>query len=474
MDTRTAEVTSPPGDQRLHGNLGVAGVSFMVIAAAAPLTVVGGAMSLGLASGNGAGIPAAYLATLVVLLLFVTGFTAMTPLVRSAGAFYSYVHTGLGRRAGISTGYAALLSYLALYIGVYALFGTGTASLVESFGGPEIPWWIWGALGMASVAFLGHRNIELSGKVLGVLLVAEVAAVLALDARIIFSGGGSEGYSQGFLSPEIVFSGAPGVALVFAVLSFIGIEATAVFRDEARDPAKTIPRATYLSVITVGLFYAVTSWAMVSAVGDSTIVETAAAGPEELLPSLASQYLGRVGTDIVSVLFVTSIFAAALTFHNVVARYLFSLSARKLLPASLSTTHPKHGSPYRGSFIAMVIAALGLAGTVLGGLDPIAEMYTWTAGWASVGYVAMLAVTCLSIVVFFRRHPDPLPRARTLVAPALGLIGLIVILVLMLANLDLLSGDNSAVSIIIVVSLLAAYASGPIVGKLLPSAGQQE
>ncbi|MBV6762327.1 APC family permease [Rhodococcus opacus] len=473
MDTTATHEASPPTERRLHGNLGVLGVSFMVIAGAAPLTVVGGPMALGLATGNGAGLPAAYLATLVVLLLFVTGFTAMTPQVRSAGAFYSYVHAGLGRIAGIGTGYAALLSYVSLYIGVYALFGTGLDALVVSFGGPSVPWWLWGAVGLCVISFLGYRNIELSGKILGVLLVAEVGIVLVLDARIVF-GGGHEGMSTGFISPTTIFSGAPGVALLFAVLSFVGIEATAVFRDEARDPAKTIPRATFLSVTSVGIFYAVTCWALISAVGDSRIADTAAAGPETLLPSLSAQYLGRIGTDLTSTLFVTSIFAAGLTFHNVVSRYLFSLSSQDLLPRGLSVTHPLHGSPHRSSVTSTVAVIAGLSGAVLTGLDPMAELYTWTAGLASVGYVVLLVLTCLAVLVFFRRRSEKHSTARTVVAPALGLAGLLVILVMMLFNLDLLAGNNRVVSVAIVASLLVAYALGPIVGRLLPASGQRE
>ncbi|WP_235654133.1 APC family permease [Mycolicibacterium houstonense] len=241
MSTKIAVDTSAPTEQRLHGNLGVVAISFMVIAGAAPLTVVGGPMAMGLAIGNGAGLPTAFLATTIVLLLFAIGFTAMTPFIHSAGAFYAYVQAGLGRVAGIGTGYAALLSYVSIYIGLYVLFGTGLGALVETFDGPNLPWWMWASAGLAVVSFLGYRNIELSGKVLGVLLVAAVAIVLVLDARIVAHGGGSEGLSHGFSSLSTVLSGAPGVALLFAVLSFIGIEAAVVFRDEARDPARHHP-----------------------------------------------------------------------------------------------------------------------------------------------------------------------------------------------------------------------------------------
>ena len=53
-------------------------------------------------------------------------------------------------------------------------------------------------------------------------------------------------------------NGILGIAVLFALTGFIGFEATAVFRDEARDPERTIPRATYAAVLIIGAFYAVT------------------------------------------------------------------------------------------------------------------------------------------------------------------------------------------------------------------------
>ncbi|MFB7757789.1 hypothetical protein ACFC18_50840 [Streptomyces sp. NPDC056121] len=102
--TTPFDASAASGQPRLQGRLGVPSIAFMVVAGAAPLTVVGGPMALAFAAGDGAGLPSVYLVTAAVLLLFAAAFTAMTPRVRSAGAFYSYVHTGLGRRAGIGTG----------------------------------------------------------------------------------------------------------------------------------------------------------------------------------------------------------------------------------------------------------------------------------------------------------------------------------------------------------------------------------
>ena len=51
--------TIPAQDRRLSGHLGPVGIVFMVVAAAAPLTVIGGNMPLAMGLGNGAGAPVA-------------------------------------------------------------------------------------------------------------------------------------------------------------------------------------------------------------------------------------------------------------------------------------------------------------------------------------------------------------------------------------------------------------------------------
>lgn len=259
----------------------------------------------------------------------------MTHFVPNAGAFYAYVGTGMGKGLGLGAAFVALLAYLALEAGVFGLFGPGLAELVQSDGGPVLPWWVWAAAGFIVVSLFGYLNIELSGKLLAVLLIAEVAIVLVLDAVVILSGGGPEGFATGFVTPAQIVSGAPGMGILFAILSFVGFEATAVFRDEARDPQRTIPRATYISLNSIGAFYTISSWVLISANGESDIVKKAAQKPGTILQSTTEAYLGAAGGHIVQLLFVTSLFACILSFHNIASRYFFQLGNRGVLPAAL-------------------------------------------------------------------------------------------------------------------------------------------
>lgn len=449
--------------RKLRGSLGVWGIVFVVVAAASPLGVIGGPVPLGIASGNGTGFPAIFVISTIIILLFAVGFTALTPCVPNAGAFYSYIGKGLGRVTGFGFAFVALISYLALEIGVYGLLGQGAQALFSSYGLPNIHWGVWALVTVAIVTVLGHRNIDLSRNVLGVLLIAEVAIVLALDAVVAVTGG-HEGLSTGFITPSQIVSGAPGIALLFAFLSFIGFEATAVFRDEARDPLRTIPRATFLALILIGVFYTVSTWALITAWGDSRVVEQATSDPSGLLPNATEEYLGSAGLHIVQVLFVTSLFACILSFHNVVARYLFTLSNRKVFPASLGEAHKSHASPHLASGLDNIIVAVFIIAGILIGLDPVTQFYTWLAGISTVGIIILLIATSVAVLAFFaarRRAGDlDVPVWRAFIAPGIGLVGLAGVFYLVLQNLPDLVGGSTLIAIAAVVLLVAVFAVG--------------
>jgi amino acid transporter len=344
--------------------------------------------------------------------------------------------------------------------------------LVTRYGGPSVPWWVWTFAVLAVAGLLGYRHIELSSKVLGVLLVAEVAIVLVMDAGIVFQGGGDEGLSTAFLQPSEILSGAPGIGLMFAIAGFIGFEATAIFRDEARDPNRTVPRATYLALAIIGGFYTLSSWAIVSAWGDSSIGEQAAADPGGIVVNTTAQYVGTAAADVMQVLFVTSLFACILSFHNVLSRYAFSLGNTGVLPVVCGRSHARHASPHVASLVTSAVGALLMAVCAIAGLDPVLEIFTWLAGIASVGIVVLMLLACLAVLVFFRRTGLDRRPWNSLVAPTLGLIGLALILVLLVKNLPLLMGGSTALGVGAGLLLAVALASGWLLAAARPNAAR--
>ena len=184
-----ASPNAPAAQPRLTGRLGVIGIVFMVVAAAAPLTVIAGNVPSAIGEGPGAGAPVGFIIAAIVLLLFSVGFVTMTPHVKEAGAFFAYIAAGLGPRPGLGAALVALVTYTAIQVGIYGYMGWAVNDLVTHYGGPSAPWWVWAVGVLALVSFLGYRHIDLSAKVLGVALVLEIAVVVIFDIAVFVSGG---------------------------------------------------------------------------------------------------------------------------------------------------------------------------------------------------------------------------------------------------------------------------------------------
>jgi amino acid transporter len=251
------------------------------------------------------------------------------------------------------------------------------------------------------------------------------------------------------LSWDAFTSGALGTGVMFAVFGFIGFEATAVFRAEARHPDVTIPRATYAAVLLIGGLYAVTAWALITGAGVDKAVALAGTDPQAFTPDLATTYVSDVAHDAVQVLLATSFFACVLTAHNVVARYLFTLGRQRALPARLGAVHPLHSSPYVSSVITSLVVAAGLAALTLAGLDPVTEIYAWLGGAGTLGLIVLLTMTSVAVVVHFRRSPVGTSLWKGTIAPGVAALCLGTVLVLVVRNFELLVGSRPMASFLL-------------------------
>jgi amino acid transporter len=455
----TSRVADQP--ERLKGSLGVAAIVFMVIAASSPLTVVAGAVPVALGIGNGPGLPAAYLLIAIVLLLFSVGYAAMSRHITNAGAFYSYVTRGLGRPLGLGAAFVALLSYTAVQAAVYGLFGSTLSGLAVDFGGPSLPWWCWALAAMALVGALGYRNVDLSVKVLSVLLLCEVGIIVLFDVAVL-AHGGAEGVTAVSFTPEAFFSGSPGIAVMFAVASFMGFEATAIYGEEARDVRRTVPMATYLAVVLIGAFYALSSWAVVLSQGADEVASAAAKDPSGLVFSASAQYVGASAADVMALLLATSLFAVLLAFHNAVARYLFSLGRETVVHRAFGRCHARHGSPHLGSLAQTVSALLVVGAFALFGMDPVLELFSWMSGVATLGLIALMTLTCVAVLAFFHRTRADVRVWNTKVAPALGLVGLLFALGLLIGNFTTLIAGSTGLALTFEATLATVFALGVV------------
>ncbi|HVU72559.1 MAG TPA: amino acid permease [Mycobacteriales bacterium] len=439
-------------------------VVFLVIAAAAPMAAMVGNLPLALRYGNGKGLPAAFLIAAVILLCFSVGYAAMSRRVVNTGAFYTYVARGLGKPPAVGAAYIAVLSYTALTIGLAGSFGY-FVTLVIGNGTAKGPWEVPAAIAIGIVAWLGYRSVDFSAKVLGVLMILEFAILIVFDLGVLAHKGASALPASSF-APHNVFHGSLGVSLMIAFTSFVGFESAALYGEETKDPARSVPRATYIAVASIGVFYLLTSWFTVGSGGVAHSYELANKDLGNLLFDQTETYVDKAVSDLMAVLLCTSVLASMLAVHNASSRYLFALGRERILPATLGRYHPNHLSPHVGSATISVITTAVIAAFALGGLDPYLTLATSMVGLSSLGVILLQALAAASVVAFFvkRREGDVW---RTVVAPTIGAIGLVAALVLALLHYTTLTNTTNVAIHLVPLLLVVAAVGGVVAGRWL-------
>ncbi len=465
-ENSSAASDAPAGRRRLTTSR----IVFVIIAAAAPMAAMVGNTPLALLYGNGPGLPAAYLIAAVVLLCFSIGYAAIGRRVVNTGAFYTYVARGLGKPAGVGAAYLAVVSYTALTIGLAGAFGYFTQQvLADPTVGVDMPWQLPSAVAIIIVAVFGYRSADLSAKVLGVLMLAEFAVLIVFDLGVLFHKGIHSLPPQSFAAHN-VFTGSIGIGLMFAFTSFVGFESGALYGEETARPEKSVPKATYIAVGAIGLFYLLTTWFTVGAIGAGQTKATAAALPHKdlglLLFNQAETYVGKGLSDVMGILLCTSLLASMLAVHNASSRYLFALGRERVLPGDLGRYHGIHMSPHVGSLAISAVTVAAIVGFSFAGQDPYTTVAASMVGLSTLGVVLLQVLAAASIVVFFRRRGER-DIARTLIFPTIGAIGLAVAFVLAMKYFPTLVDTHSPVITRLPWILIAVVVIGVIAGLVM-------
>ena len=435
-------------DNSLRKNrLGVLGIVFFVVAASAPLVGMTGAVPVAILLGNGAAAPGAYLLVGLVLILFSVGFTAMTSKVTNAGAFFAYVGRGLGKNAGIGSALVSIVGYVTIQLAIYGFFGGLLMVQVEAEFGFAFPWYLWAAIAWVIVTALSLLSVDVGAKVLGALMALEVLSLLVTGVAILANHSGEMNFAASF-SPENIFaggfSGGAGIAIAFALASFIGFEATAIYGEESINPKRAVPRATYWAIGIITVLFTIVSFAMVTGLGSADVVNEVAAisegglNPAAVLFALVETNVGHWLVVIMEWLVVSSLFAGLLAFQNANSRYVFALGRAGVLPKSLGRTNAS-GAPTGGVVVTSVLAGLVIVVFAVANLDPIMNLFFWMSAITAIAIMLVEMLVSAAVIRFFMKNPGT-HWFKALVAPAVSVLALGFGLYLLMSRFNLLSG----------------------------------
>ena len=223
------------------------------------------------------------------------------------------------------------------------------------------------------------------------------------------------------------------------------------YAEETRDPHKIARTATYGSVIGLGVFYVVISYAFVTGwglTGSATAVKQQFGGEiASAFYPLTDRYVGTWATTLMEILIVTGSFACAMAFYNTSARYLFALGREGVLPTVLARTSSRQSPAVASMTVTVLVGVYCLAFVVY---DPSTEaallkLGTWSPLLGMLGILGVQALVSVAIIRYFLTDGREHFRVwSTLIAPVLGFAAMVAAGVLLVVNRGDLAGAADA------------------------------
>ncbi len=443
----------PPGDNRLAaGALGLPQVLFCIVTGAAPIAAMLFNTPVAVL-GSGWAAPATFVIATVALTIFSVGYVEMAKRVTAAGGFYSFATHAFGSVVGMGVAFvitAAYIIFSASVIGVTAYFANTT---IQDWLSVDVPVFLLLFVPLIAMAALSFFHVELTAKLLGIFLAIELVALIVFGFAVLFQGG-HDGLSLRPILPWNAFADnnthalGAGIGLFAGFWSWVGFEMAPNYAEEAREPKKVMGPATYISVIGLGVLYVFITWMLVTGWGMANVQQavTDQFGGKfaSIYYPLTTEFFGRPLLWAFELTIVTGSFACQFAFFNTANRYLYSMGREGVLPRALGRTHPVHKSPYIASMTVTVLVGLYVLGFWLYDgttLAALTKLGTWGPLLGVSGILVVQGIVSVGIIKYFATvAKDGQHIWRTIIAPAIGAVSMVVAAYLMLDNRGDLSG----------------------------------
>jgi amino acid transporter len=382
-------------DHLREHSIGLPQVLFQSITHMAPAAAVAYSIFISVPEAHQA-LPLSVGLALIACICAATAIGQLAKLFPSAGGMYTYAARSLGPWAGFFTAWLFLLFEPLVAPFLYLEFGWAMSDVFRNSIGWHYSgqWWIWLLVMTVIVFLLTYRDIRLSTTAGVILGTFEIGVFAALALWMIFSNTGDLNLQP--FNPSHAAGHWSGVfkGMIFAILAFIGFEASAPLGEEARNPRRTVPRAVVGSAIAIGLFYVLCSYAWVFGAGFDNFVKQATTNADPWR-SLGKVFWGG-GWVLIFLAICNSIAANSNAAVNAATRVFYALARNRLAPAPLGHTHPRFKTPHVAIIWMSVFAAgLGLLfGWKWGPLDGFFTIATMAVPVVIVIYM-LVAVGCM-------------------------------------------------------------------------------
>jgi amino acid transporter len=186
-------------------------------------------------------------------------------------------------------------------------------------------------------------------------------------------------------------------------------------------------------------------WCLGVAYSADKVQDAATADMVNFVYAANTQFVGEWSTKLMQILAITSVFAVLLSFHNALCRYLFALARSGFLPQQLSSVHSRFRSPYKASITRSVITLVILGLFIMGKTDPMGQLYRYNVALGTLAILVLQTFGAIAVIGFFLKREDR-SLWEGVIAPAIGGAGLILVVILAVANFGDFSGAKEGLA----------------------------
>ncbi len=348
--------------------------------------------NFGLAQGGWGGLMIATILMATMYTAMVFGLAELSSTIPTAGGGYGFARRAMGPLGGFATGTAILIEYAIAPAAIATFIGGYVESLI-GFGGPVV----------YLIFYLIFVGIHLYGvgEALKVMFGITIIATVALAAFVIgmvplfdpanlfdIQPTGAAGASS-FLPFGLVGIWA---ALPYGIWFFLAIEGVPLAAEEARDPARAMPKGL-IGGMSVLLVFA----ALILIVGPGASGSEAIKGSDNPLVEAVSAAYGGSNflSSFINIAGLAGLIASFFSIIFAYSRQTFALSRAGYLPRVLSVTGSR-----RTPYVALVVP--GVIGFLMALTGNGAVLINIAVFGATISYVLMM----LSHIVLRRNEPD--------------------------------------------------------------------
>jgi amino acid transporter len=340
------------------------------------------------------------------------------------------VETSLGPRAGAVASLLLAIGFTTAIAGVFTMSGGMITLTLDHYTAWHPSWVPFAVVMTVGAVALALRGASPSTAAVTAALVFQIATMVAACVVVLVS---ERSHLSGAPFSWSHFSGGLaglGAGFPLALYMFIGWENGPALAEETREPARTIPRALYISIALATLLFVLFAYSTIVGFRYRTSTIGRASVP---FVEMADHQMGSAAF-LVWVAGIISVLSTLVAAANAQGRMLFDAGRSGLLPARLGKSRPPGETPVNALY-AMTLFGLGIvlvwwlchvSGLVGGSTDPV-NLYAECSTMGTVLILFVYVLTAVSLPVFIRRrHAQRFSPVRHVLMPVLAALTLVV------------------------------------------------